>query len=1151
MRFSRYADLSPLAVFIVLVGFVFVLDHEWSGRSERRIEESQQVADSRLLAMADVLGNELSARIGSVEGAKSSYITAGLPAAGSAAEAQVVATLDSTTARMEGLTSMVIIDPDTEEMLRAPGSGLGRMIELDEQPLRLAYLRALANRRRAASDVVDYGFGRRVFVFDPLMSSDSAEVLAVIAAELDPQWIFRVALRTIDLDTIGEGASSHMLYGPDRVALTTAQQVPANWDRVSRDVRVADTSWRLELAYPPPDLRGFRAERVALWVAGLALALASTFFLHFLRRTISTQKEEITRRQAAEDAARMAAAEARARAKEARELAAQLEAAQTASQRLSTSLDPDDVVEQFLGGVAEILGADVASLYTFEEEGELLVGRRRMVFREIDGITDRLKREDIRQVRAPVALLPALGEAVSTGEPYVLQGSDEDGRLLASRGAGPDAPASSVTVPLLIAGHTVGVASWEVYSEPRRFSPAIVAFAQALAAPAAAALRTAELFLSLETERHSAAREAVRFGAVLDHMADGVIVVDAHGRVERSNAAAVELLGEELETIPVEEWPARFDLVSVEGRPMSPAEFPLIRAMRGEPVRRATFIVRSDWGAERYLSCSAGPVRTADNEVAGAAMVVRDVTDEHQYAEMLRHTNRELRRQAEVLEQVNQQLREATKAKDQFLAVMSHELRTPINAIMGYSDLLDLGVKGPLNDDQRAMLARVRETSRHLLGLINEVLDLAKIGAGRMDLVLAELDVEEIVERAAQQILPQATEKGLTLDVKAPDANGAVCVNADETRLTQIIINLMSNAVKFTKSGGVTISYADNDGEVAIHVSDTGPGIPPDQADRIFEEFYQVEGGLSRVSGGTGLGLAIARRFARLMGGDVRVESQVGRGSTFTVLLPSAEHGEKGESDSGRMKVVALMHGERAVGRITEDLSGTLRVIGATEPSQFATLARREEPQLLALDARAPDHGAWRAVAALQSEPATARIPMVLFAHQDELGETAIDLGYLTVLSKPISVEHATEMVRAAAGSDHATVLIADDDPDVRRILGEALSVAGCEVHTASSGGEALDMARRLQPAVALVDLLMPGMDGVEAIAVMRSEPALQDVQVIAILSREMAEEEMERLTGSIEAVGRGHRARTLATAEILRQAAEGGVGQARPGAVA
>src|SRR5690606_18095935 len=365
--------------------------------------------------------------------------------------------------------------------------------------------------------------------------------------------------------------------------------------------------------------------------------------------------------------------------------------------------------------------------------------------------------------------------------------------------------------------------------------------------------------------------------------------------------------------VPVEEWPARFDLVSGDGRPLSPSEFPLVRAMQGEAVRRATFIVRSDWGSERHLSCSAGPIRAVSGEPSGAAMVLRDVSDEHQYAEMLRHTNRELRRQAEVLEQVNHQLREATKAKDQFLAVMSHELRTPINAIMGYSDLLDLGVKGPLNDDQRAMLSRVRETSRHLLGLINEVLDLAKIGAGRMDLVMVELDIGSIIDRAAQQIQPQAAGKGLTLEVQPPPHDRAITVRADETRLTQIIVNLLSNAVKFTQQGGVTIAYDRSDGQIVIKVTDTGPGIPEDQTERIFEEFYQVEGGLSRASGGTGLGLAIARRFARLMNGDITVESEPGDGSTFTLELQGTTRTEIGSTETDEPVVILLGHDDDAI----------------------------------------------------------------------------------------------------------------------------------------------------------------------------------------------------------------------------------------------
>jgi PAS domain S-box-containing protein len=1135
MRLGRYADLFPIAVFIIAIGFVFVLDREWSGRAERRLGEAEQWAERRLGVLADELGNAVSARMGSLEGAKSSFIAAYDADANTVAEATIIAALDSTTTRLQGLTSISVIHPEDESLLRAPGTGLGRLITLQDTVLRHAYLRALGNRRPAASNVVDYGFGRRVFVFDPIISSDSLLIVGVIAAELDPGTIYRVASTTIAFDSIGDGASHHALFGPDSVRLSTPQFVPTDWTRIERHVRVADTSWRVELAYQPPDLGIYRAERVALWVTGLALALAFAVILHFLRRTITTQKDEIARRQAAEDAARTAATEARSRASEARDLAGQLEAAQRAAQRLSTSLDPDDVVELFLGGVAEILGADVASLYTFEEEGELLVGRRRVVFRDVDGVTDRLKQEDITQVRAPVALLPALGEAVSTGEPYVRENAGDDGRLLAARGAGPDAAASSVTIPLLIAGHTVGVASWEVYSEARRFEPATIAFAQALAAPAAAALRTAELFLSLETERLKAAREALRFGAVLDQMADGVIVVDAHGWLERSNASAAELLGDELATVPVEEWPARFELYSVEGRPLNPADFPLVRALQGESVRRGTFIVRSGWGAERHLSCSAGPIRSANGEPTGAAMVLRDVTDEHQYAEMLRHTNRELRRQAEVLEQVNQQLREATKAKDQFLAVMSHELRTPINAIMGYSDLLDLGVKGPLNDDQRAMLSRVRDTSRHLLGLINEVLDLAKIGAGRMDLVLVELDLPMLVDRAVQQIQPLAVGKGLSLHVEQPHGP-TPRVLADETRLTQIMVNLLSNAVKFTAEGGITLSYGPSDGHVYIRVSDTGPGIARDQVDRIFEEFYQVEGGLSRTSGGTGLGLAIARRFARLMQGDITVESEPGRGSTFTIVLPGIE-GAQAEPDTAEATVVVLAHDDVALDRLREDLEGTLRVLGSTEPAQFAALVRRESPRLIALDAAAADHGAWRALAALQAESATAKAPMRLFAHQDDIGDTAVDFGYLTVLSKPISVEHATAMVLEASNNGRRSVLIADDDPDVRRILGEALAAAGCEVRTASSGGEALDLARRNQPDVAVVDLLMPGMDGVEAIAVMRTEPGLQSVQVIALLSRELADAEMDQLTASIAAVGRGHRARTMATAEILRAA--------------
>jgi PAS domain S-box-containing protein len=1132
MRFSRYADLIPLGAFILVVGIVFLFDRERSTHPEREMAQARATAERRANALGDELGNELSARLGALATAKVAFGTV----TDQTTEDAFMASLDTLTARSMGLAGVSLIYPGDERILRVPGTGLGQRISLADTLVRHAYLRALGTHRAAATRVINYGVGNRVFVFDPVVRSDTAGVLAVLAAELDPQSIYRISSAAALIDTIPGAAILHQLYGPDDVRLSSPQLVPEGWGRVRHDVRVADTNWRVDVMYPLPDLRAYRAERLATWIAGLALAFAFAVVLHFLRRTITTQKEEITRRQAAEEAARSAAEEARQRALESRELAAQLEAAQRASQRLSTSLDPDDVVEQFLGGVAEILEADVASLYTFEEEGEVLVGRRRMIFRDIEGMTDRLRGEDIRQVRAPVALLPTLGEAVSTGEPYVVESKGEsDGPI----GRAAAETISSVTVPLLIAGHTVGVASWEVYARPRRFPPTLVAFAQALGAPAAAALRTAELFSSLEAERRRAAREAVRFGAVLDQMADGVIVVDTEGNLERSNASAEELLGNDLASVPVDEWPTRFDLVSVEGRPLAPSEFPLARALRGERVRRAAFIVRSDWGTERHLSGSAGPIQTQSGQPGGAAMVVRDVSDEHQYAEMLRHTNRELRRQAEVLEQVNQQLREATKAKDQFLAVMSHELRTPINAIMGYSDLLDLGVKGPLNDDQRSMLGRVRETSRHLLGLINEVLDLAKIGAGRMDLAVVALDIASIVDRAAQQVLPLAAGKGLSLTVEpARDSGTPVIARADETRLMQIMVNLLSNAAKFTTTGGITVSYEQTEGDVLIRVTDTGPGIPPDEAERIFEEFYQVEGGLSRTSGGTGLGLAIARRFARLMGGDVTVDSKPGRGSVFTVRLASAGRQASAAAEPSESTVLVLGHADAALQRLAAEVNGSVRVVGSTEPAQLAGLVRRERPQLIAIDAKAPQQGAWRALTALQSESAALHVPLLLFAHDDELGEQSLDLGRLTLLGKPISVEHATDLVDAVAGDvDAPVVLVADDDPHVRRILGEALAASGCDVRTAASGGEFLDVARRLQPDVVIVDLLMPGMDGLEALAVMRSEPGLAGVRVIALANREMPPEEMAQLSAAVLAVARSRRGRIQPTAVLLRDA--------------
>lgn len=1121
----------PALLLVFVIAVTALVDRQQVREAETSRRDASALAERQAAQLADELGNVLSARIGALSSVKVDLaVDDADPEAPAPAEA-----LDEAVNQLgrdfPGIASVSVIDADGT-IIRGRGALLGLAGASMEEDTVVSnpYLRSLRTGDQSASAVLDHPLGRRIFIFSPVPDEETGEVMALVAGELDPGTVLRVAMLNLDIEELRDAVYSVRGAGGARITTVPA---PAGWPAIDRTVRLADTEWSIRFAYPPFNERAHQVARLAIWGIGVLIAFGLSLSLFLLRRqlrvlhaAVERQRQEIRRRESAEQDARRLAGEladraralekaeelARGRERQARDLAGQLRAAQEASQRLSTSLDSEDVVELFLGVVAERLEADVATLYLFDEEGETLIGRKRVVFHDLGEITDRLRAEDVREIRAPVALLPGLAEAVATGEPTIRDREAEREKPGINLGHGSEGASTSLVLPLLVGGHVVGVASWDLLTESRCFDPGTVTFAQSLGATAAAALHTAELFSSLEGARRVARREASRFGAILDQMADGVVIVDSRGRVERSNEAAVDLLGKQLLDVEIDEWVETFDLVGPEGRPLARSDLPLQRALAGEDVRRVDFVRKSLWGDDRHFSGSAAQIRSSSGETGGAALVFRDITDERQYAEMLRHTNRQLQEQADILATVNRQLREATKAKDQFLAVMSHELRTPINAVIGYSELLDMEVKGSLNGDQKAMLGRIRETSNHLLGLINQVLDLAKMASGQMEAVVAPVDVEEVVQRCVNQLEPLAHGKGLHLRIDAPSGND-LRVLADETRLSQIILNLLSNAIKFTDEGTVLLRYRRVGDRLKLAVKDSGPGVALDQQEQIFEEFYQAEGDLARKAGGTGLGLPIARRLARLMDGDISLRSAQGQGTVFVVTLPiAAGEGEEEEGASVR-RLAALCRSERLLECLREGISGETVVSGTTDPSEIYRLARGEVPEKVLVDLGLPDNGAWRALEALRDDSRTERIPVTLMVCDEERECRAFSLGTFPVLGKPVSLEHVIDRVQnlVRKRSDY-TAVVSADDPDLRRIVGEALAAVGCSVRGVADRSEADRALQQKVPDVLLIDLMMAEGEAFHILAQLRTVPHLRDMPVVAFMSREISLDEMNVL---------------------------------------
>lgn len=500
------------------------------------------------------------------------------------------------------------------------------------------------------------------------------------------------------------------------------------------------------------------------------------------------------------------------------------------------------------------------------------------------------------------------------------------------------------------------------------------------------------------------------------------------------------------------------------------------------------------------------------------------------------------------LENARDMAEQASVSKSQFLANMSHELRTPLNAIIGYTEILIEDLEDAAQDAAVDDLGKIRRSAHHLLTLINDILDLSKIEAGKMQIDAQSFDLANLTNDIMSTIQPLAQKKGNRLIMRHEPNLGSMC--SDDVKLRQCLLNIVSNACKFTENGIITIavkslspdrSNEDHAGTVQFTVSDTGIGMTEEQIKGLFQPFTQADASTTRKFGGTGLGLAITKRFVELMGGDISVTSEPGIGTTFSILLPrqvpasietapvdmSHMHDAQGSILQAQLPVrtsktdaplILVIDDEP----MAQELMGRwlmrlgYQTITAQDGVKGVELARSMKPAIILLDVSMPKLNGWEVLELLRADEVTRLIPTIMVtAHDDR--RRGILLGASEHITKPVEREDLARILALYSGKGEGTILLVEDDPMIAEIYSRGIEQAGFGVDHACNGLEALKLMDSKTYSLAVVDLMMPEMDGFQLIEALEQRDPNNMMPIMVVTAKELTREDRQRLAGRIQ----------------------------------